>query len=159
MMDVYDKTLQASAYSRKYSAPSLILYQELTRRFGHAATDRQHAYLDADDIASMAESDVVASGIVQAVNWNAITYGEAHARFEEIGNMVSIQFLLVPTAHLAILSITFEIAGSSVGTRLNILSILRQKSQRLLVAMRCLIEYHNIWYRYRSYQVKSCDQH
>jgi TPP-dependent pyruvate/acetoin dehydrogenase alpha subunit len=159
MMDVYDKTLQASAYSRKYSAPSLILYQELTRRFGHAATDRQHAYLDADDIASMAESDVVASGIVQAVNWNGITYGEAHARFEEIGNMVSIQFLLVPTAHLAILSITFEIAGSSVGTRLNILSILRQKSQRLLVAMRCLIEYHNIWYRYRSYQVKSCDQH
>jgi TPP-dependent pyruvate/acetoin dehydrogenase alpha subunit len=99
MMDVYDKTLQASSYSRKYSAPSLILYKELTRRFGHAATDRQHAYLDADEIASMAESDVVAIGIVQTVNWNAITYGEAHARFEEIGDMVSIQFLLVQTAH------------------------------------------------------------
>jgi TPP-dependent pyruvate/acetoin dehydrogenase alpha subunit len=90
MMDVYDKTLQATAYSRKYSAPSLILYQELTRRFGHAATDRQHAYLDVNDIESMAESDVVASGIVQAAQWNAITYGEAHARFEEIGQMVSV---------------------------------------------------------------------
>ena len=89
-MDVYDKTLQAITYSRRYSAPSLILYQKLTRRFGHAATDRQHAYLDADAIESMAESDVVASGIVQAVQWNTITYGEAHARFDEIGDMVSI---------------------------------------------------------------------
>ena len=31
MLDVYDKTLQTASYSRKYSAPSLILYQELTR--------------------------------------------------------------------------------------------------------------------------------
>ena len=89
MMDVYDKTLQATNYSRKYSAPSLILYQELIRRFGHASTDRQHAYLDQDAIDSMAESDVVASGIVQAADqFNAITYSEAHDRFQEIGEMV-----------------------------------------------------------------------
>ncbi|KAL9190817.1 hypothetical protein ACHAXT_000523 [Thalassiosira profunda] len=89
MLDVYDKTLQAASYSRKYSAPSLILYQELTRRFGHAATDRQHAYLDADAVDRMAESDVVASGIVQAAEqWNALTYSEARDRFVEIGEMV-----------------------------------------------------------------------
>ena len=89
VMDVYDKTLQATNYSRKYSAPSLILYQELTRRFGHAATDRQHAYLDEEAIKIMTESDVVASSIVQAVEqYNAITYHEARDRFEEIGEMV-----------------------------------------------------------------------
>ena len=93
MLDVYDKTLQATNYSRKYSAPSLVLYQELTRRFGHAATDRQLAYLDADAVDRMAESDVVASGIVQAAEQrNAITYSEAHDRFLEIGEMVRDSF-------------------------------------------------------------------
>jgi hypothetical protein len=66
-----------------------VLYRELTRRFGHAATDRQAAYLDADAIESMAESDVVSSGIAQAVQFDAIGYGEAKTRFDEIGEMVS----------------------------------------------------------------------
>jgi 2-oxoisovalerate dehydrogenase E1 component len=93
MMDVYDKTNQATLYSRKHSAPALILYEELTRRFGHAATDRQHAYLDPSVIESMAEKDVVAGGIVQSVEqWNAITYGEVCDRFEQIGNIVKQAF-------------------------------------------------------------------
>ncbi len=41
MLDVYDKTLRATEYSRKKAAPSLLLYKDITRRFGHAATDRQ----------------------------------------------------------------------------------------------------------------------
>jgi len=86
MMDVYDKTFQAVDYSRKSSAPSLILYQEITRRFGHAATDRQHAYLDPSVVDQMAETDVIESGIMQAVeHYGALTYGEAMDRFEEIG--------------------------------------------------------------------------
>eukprot|EP00804_Cyclotella_cryptica_P030288 CCRYP_019224-RA/>CCRYP_019224-RA protein AED:0.39 eAED:0.39 QI:1426/1/0.8/1/0.75/0.8/5/0/627 len=93
MFDVYDKTLQATSYSRKNSAPSLVLYQELIRRFGHAATDRQHAYLDTDTVDRMADSDVVASGIVQAVEqWNALTYNEVYDRFREIGIMVKRSF-------------------------------------------------------------------
>jgi hypothetical protein len=93
MFDVYDKTLQATDYSRKNSAPSLVLYQELIRRFGHAATDRQHAYLDAETVDRLADSDVVASGIVQAVeHWNALTYNEAYDRFLEIGEMVKRSF-------------------------------------------------------------------
>ena len=93
MFDVYDKTMQATSYSRKHSAPSFILYQELIRRFGHAATDRQHAYLDTDTIDRMAESDVVSSGIVQAVEqWNALAYNEAYDRFQEIGEMVKRSF-------------------------------------------------------------------
>jgi 2-oxoisovalerate dehydrogenase E1 component len=93
MIDVYDKTMQATKYSRKHSAPSIILYEELTRRFGHAASDRQHAYLDAKVIESMAEKDVVAGGIIQAVEqWNAIRYGEVCDRFEQIGEIVKHAF-------------------------------------------------------------------
>lgn len=93
MFDVYDKTLQATSYSRKNSAPSLVLYQELIRRFGHAATDRQHAYLDAKTVDRMADSDVVASAIVQVVDqWNAVTYEEVYHRFHEIGMMVQRSF-------------------------------------------------------------------
>ena len=92
MIDVYDKTTQATKYSRKHSAPSLILY-ETNRRFGHAATDRQNAYLDANVIESMAEKDVVAGGIIQAVEqWNAITYGEVCDRFEQIGGITTHAF-------------------------------------------------------------------
>lgn len=91
--DVYDKSCQAVLYTRTNSAPSLVLYQELIRRFGHAATDRQHAYLDASVVDKMAESDVVASGIVQAVEQlNALTYNESWSRFEEIGAMVKKSF-------------------------------------------------------------------
>lgn len=94
MFDVYDKTMQATAYSRKNSAPALVLYQALIRRFGHAATDRQHAYLDASVVDRMAESDVVASGIVQAVEqWSALTYSEALDRFHEIGQVVKRSFI------------------------------------------------------------------
>lgn len=91
MMDVYDKTLLATTYTRLHSAPSLVLYRELTRRFGHAATDRQAAYLDAQTIESMAESDVVSGGVAQAVQFDAISYEEARNRFDEIGDMVSFE--------------------------------------------------------------------
>ena len=89
MLDVYDKTKQAADYSRRYSAPSLVLYQGITRRFGHAATDRQRAYLPDDEIERMADTDVVGAAVVQAVEvYNLLTYSEARDRFDAIGSMV-----------------------------------------------------------------------
>ena len=93
MLDVYDKTVQATEYSRKKSAPSLLLYKDITRRFGHAATDRQHAYLSESEVLSMAESDVISAAIVQAVEQqNVGTYAEWLDRFEEIGSATSKAF-------------------------------------------------------------------
>jgi TPP-dependent pyruvate/acetoin dehydrogenase alpha subunit len=45
MMQVYSTTKQATEYARQRSAPAVVLYQNITRRFGHAASDRQNAYL------------------------------------------------------------------------------------------------------------------
>jgi len=85
MMGVYDQTMRAVQYSRNNSAPAVIIYQNLTRRFGHAATDRQHAYLDDEQIQSMADCHVLESSIVQAVETlSATTYSQVRDRYNEI---------------------------------------------------------------------------
>lgn len=89
--DVYQQTLQAVNYARRHSAPAVVLYQGLTRRFGHAATDRQQAYLDEAQIQSMAERCVLEENIARAVAANSnrqsnqtLTYGHVRERFREI---------------------------------------------------------------------------
>lgn len=84
MMDVYDQTKQACDYARQYQSPCVLVYST-TRRFGHAATDRQDAYLDADQIQSMADTCVLKLAMTQAVEQlNITTYSELHERFQEI---------------------------------------------------------------------------
>mmetsp|Transcript_26611 Transcript_26611/g.38558 ORF Transcript_26611/g.38558 Transcript_26611/m.38558 type:complete len:709 (-) Transcript_26611:1093-3219(-) len=93
MFDIYDKTKQAINYSRKYSSPSIIVYRDITRRFGHAATDRQSAYLSETTIQSMINCDVIASNIVHAVETkNVGTYKEWYEIFEDIGEKTRIAF-------------------------------------------------------------------
>ena len=67
MMDVYDQTMQATNFARKYSSPTLLLYSNMIRRFGHAATDRQISYLDQATIDSLADTDVLQSAMIQAI--------------------------------------------------------------------------------------------
>eukprot|EP00948_MAST-09A_sp_MAST-9A-sp1_P002436 g2436.t1 len=52
--DVYTKTAQAVDYARLTGRPSIVLYDDLPRRFGHAATDRQAAYLSPEEIRAQA---------------------------------------------------------------------------------------------------------
>jgi TPP-dependent pyruvate/acetoin dehydrogenase alpha subunit len=114
MMGVYSTTKHAVEYARQRSAPAVVLYQNITRRFGHAASDRQHAYLgkcsnakaygralfpsplitdnandkrilEADRIQAMAESDLLERAIVQSVEvFNVGTYAEVKDRLEAI---------------------------------------------------------------------------
>jgi len=85
MQSVYDQTKQACDYSRQYQSPCVLLYSNLVRRFGHAATDRQSAYLDETTIQSMTETCVLEMAIRDAVEkWNLTTYSEMLDRFEEI---------------------------------------------------------------------------
>lgn len=94
MMDVYDKTKQAIDYSRRNSAPSVLLYGGLVRRFGHAATDRQIAYLSDEEIQTMAEVQTIESSIVQAVEvYNVMTFAEVRDRFAEIQQCAAQSFV------------------------------------------------------------------
>lgn len=92
MAQVYDQTKQALQYARQRSAPAVVLYQTM-RRFGHAASDRQHAYWDTDQVQAMSESDLLERAIVQAVEvFNACTYGEVKDRFKEIRTLTKSAF-------------------------------------------------------------------
>ena len=45
VVDIFCQSRAAVDYARTHQKPSLILFSNLARRFGHAATDRQFAYL------------------------------------------------------------------------------------------------------------------
>ena len=76
MMDVYDQTTQATNFARKYSSPTLLLFSNMIRRFGHAATDRQISYLDQATIDSLADTDVLQSTMIQAIEVYNVYEGE-----------------------------------------------------------------------------------
>jgi 2-oxoisovalerate dehydrogenase E1 component len=85
MCSVYDNTKKACDYARKYQSPCVLLYRNLVRRFGHAATDRQDAYLDSEAIQAMADTCVLESTIRQGIEVFGFTsYMELSDRFEEL---------------------------------------------------------------------------
>ncbi|KAG7358941.1 dehydrogenase E1 component [Nitzschia inconspicua] len=85
ILSVYDKTKLAVDFARKYQSPCVLLYRNLVRRFGHAATDRQNAYLDQETIQSMTDSCVLEASMRQATEvLNYTTYAELYDRFQEI---------------------------------------------------------------------------
>ena len=55
--DIFVKSREAMDQARLKSRPVLLLVNNLKRRFGHAATDRQIAYLTEGEIASLAETN------------------------------------------------------------------------------------------------------
>ena len=82
---VYSQTIEAVHYARTHSSPVVVLYSGLVRRFGHAATDRQLAYLHQSEIDQMSKSNILESMIVQAVEvFSATTYSEIRDRLHEI---------------------------------------------------------------------------
>lgn len=93
MLDVYSQTKEAVDYTRKKSAPCVIIYQNLVRRFGHAATDRQFAYLSPEEIQMMEESNLLERAIVQAVEvCAAITYKQVGILLEEMETSIVYAF-------------------------------------------------------------------
>jgi TPP-dependent pyruvate/acetoin dehydrogenase alpha subunit len=58
--DVMFKTNQAFEFSRQLGRPSIILYKNIKRRFGHAATDRQNAYMTQSQIEGLANNNNLA---------------------------------------------------------------------------------------------------
>lgn len=67
MLEVYTVTQKALEYARKQQGPCVVLYQNLKRRFGHAATDRQFAYMNQQEIEEHGSTCVVQTSCQQAV--------------------------------------------------------------------------------------------
>lgn len=78
--DVYRASQKATTYTRRYHKPSAILYSHLPRRFGHAATDRQFAYLTEEEIQQQQGLDPLSWALAEAVNAGIMGYEEVEAK-------------------------------------------------------------------------------
>jgi TPP-dependent pyruvate/acetoin dehydrogenase alpha subunit/pyruvate/2-oxoglutarate/acetoin dehydrogenase E1 component len=86
LSSVTEVTRTAAEYVRKFKRPSAIIYKNLPRRFGHAATDRQIAYMTEKQINNEMEKNPIEYAIAQAVECGATTYNELIDEFEYITN-------------------------------------------------------------------------
>jgi pyruvate/2-oxoglutarate/acetoin dehydrogenase E1 component len=85
MQSIYDQTKQAMDYARHFQSPCVLIYTNIVRRFGHAATDRQDSYLDTARIQTMTDTCVLERAIYDAVErWNITSYEDMLDRLDEI---------------------------------------------------------------------------
>jgi 2-oxoisovalerate dehydrogenase E1 component len=90
--DVFSKSKRAVDFSRTLYKPSLLLFKNLPRRFGHAATDRQIAYMSADEIASEADKNPLMNACTLAINSGVMTSEEIVSMVESYINVVEKAF-------------------------------------------------------------------
>lgn len=96
MADTWECSYNAIQHARKWKEPVALVLHDITRRFGHAATDRQFAYLTAEEIKNMAESNPLASACAHAIDAGAITAQGLASRFDTMWSTVRQAF---ETAH------------------------------------------------------------
>ena len=91
---VYAATADAAEYVRKKSRPACLVFSGIPRRFGHAATDRQLAYLTRDEIAAAEESGQrpLERACALAVSAGVATHDQLAARFAELQSKVERAF-------------------------------------------------------------------
>lgn len=92
LLDVYHTTREAVTHSRRHGVPVAVIFQGLVRRFGHAATDRQDAYLSQDEISSAESRNALAGECARAVRRGVVTYDTLAARFRELWEMTAESF-------------------------------------------------------------------
>ncbi|GBG28072.1 Pyruvate dehydrogenase E1 component subunit beta [Hondaea fermentalgiana] len=66
--DLWKTTEDALGYVRKRARPAILLLDGITRRFGHAATDRQGNYLEAHEIEAAAAANPLEDACLQALD-------------------------------------------------------------------------------------------
>lgn len=93
--DLVDTWLTAHAAiraARQTKKPQLLVLQDITRRFGHAATDRQAAYLSKQEIQSSAERNPLLGLCEGLVTAGLYTHSELADRFESTWQMTQQAF-------------------------------------------------------------------
>jgi 2-oxoisovalerate dehydrogenase E1 component len=92
LLDVYRATKEAVAYARKEARPVALIFSNIPRRFGHAATDRQAAYLTPEEIARAQQRNPLAGACAQAVEAGIVTYPELAAELRGIIDKTRLSF-------------------------------------------------------------------
>eukprot|EP00927_Polykrikos_kofoidii_P043840 TRINITY_DN3793_c0_g1_i8.p1 TRINITY_DN3793_c0_g1~~TRINITY_DN3793_c0_g1_i8.p1 ORF type:complete len:1006 (+),score=181.74 TRINITY_DN3793_c0_g1_i8:39-3020(+) len=92
LADVFQATRAASEHARRRRAPSTVVFDNLSRRFGHAATDRQEAYLTPEEIETAEATCSLFSECERAVKAGLATFPELLARFDELATLIEEAF-------------------------------------------------------------------
>ena len=92
LSDITRTTEAAAAYCRDNKKPAAIMYKNIPRRFGHAATDRQLAYMTEKQISKEMEANPMEVAIAQAVEAGHTTYAEVLDEFEHISHIAEESF-------------------------------------------------------------------
>ena len=77
-------TKQAMDYARAHGKPAMLYINNVTRRFGHAATDRQAAYLTAKEISDAAATNSIESLCKLLSRAGLMTYKEQQALLTQL---------------------------------------------------------------------------
>jgi len=86
--DVYLKSKEAIDYSRSRGRPSFVVFEGLPRRFGHAATDRQSAYMTDKEIAAQQDANPLSTACLDAISAGAYTAQELLDTFDELDKKI-----------------------------------------------------------------------
>lgn len=81
---VFRAAAEAFSYARNVQRPAVLIFENLPRRFGHAATDRQDAYLPTEEIARRRACDPLAGFIGDGIAHGLLDADTVTARSEEI---------------------------------------------------------------------------
>ena len=88
MLDVWETTAEASQHTRGKREPTALIVSNVTRRFGHAATDRQLSYFTSKEVQAMAATNDVIGACHQAVQAGLISPEALSERAQKIWTIV-----------------------------------------------------------------------
>mmetsp|Transcript_71883 Transcript_71883/g.191749 ORF Transcript_71883/g.191749 Transcript_71883/m.191749 type:complete len:733 (-) Transcript_71883:39-2237(-) len=80
--EVFTATRDAVQHSRTRGGPSAVVFKGLPRRFGHAATDRQQAYLTDEQIQEAMDTDVLLQMCHAVVASGVLSWAEVAERMD-----------------------------------------------------------------------------
>jgi len=92
LSSVYRATREATKHARSKGAPAAVVFSGISRRFGHAATDRQEAYLTPEEIEAAEEHNALLGECARAVTQGVTTFDALLARFDELAVMAECAF-------------------------------------------------------------------
>jgi TPP-dependent pyruvate/acetoin dehydrogenase alpha subunit len=90
--EIWRETQNALQYSRKTSSPCVLLLTNIPRRFGHAATDRQSAYMTKQEMEAVSNTNPLEFLVSYAVEQGVVSYAELAEEFQKIWGKVQNAF-------------------------------------------------------------------
>lgn len=88
VFDLYSKSKEIIDFTRATGKPSLLFVNQLARRFGHAATDRQFAYMTPAELNAEVDRDALSDAFSVALQLGVVTEEELASTFASLQTTV-----------------------------------------------------------------------